>query len=217
MIFEVDFSLNNRNFKANFGKVIEVGGDTETAYNSGYADGEQAGQKAEYDKFWDTFQNNGGTQNYYYAFAHDRYSDKNYNPKYPIKCSSGTADARYIFYTSPITDTKVEIVANNKDLNYCFHNSEIVTIRKITVVAATGYTNTFYNCQDLKNITFGGTIGQDISFANSKYLTAESIQNIIDHLATVTSAKTLTFHATVAGKLTEEQLLQIANKNWQVG
>lgn len=206
------------NITGTVNKVQNVEGDI-SFFTWNYKDGYEAGQKAEYDKFWDTFQNNGNSQNYYYAFAHDRYSDKNYNPKYPIKCSSGTTDARYIFYTSPITDTKVEIVANNKDLNYCFHNSDIVTIRKITVVAATAYTNTFYNCQDLKNITFGGTIGQDISFANSRYLTDASIESIITALKDLTgaTAKTITFHSTVAGKLTSEQLTQIANKNWRIG
>jgi hypothetical protein len=48
MQFDVDFSLNNRNFKAKMGNIIEVGGGTEASYNEGY----EAGQKAEYDRFW---------------------------------------------------------------------------------------------------------------------------------------------------------------------
>jgi hypothetical protein len=57
----------------------------------------RAGQKSEYDKFWDTFQNNGNSQNYNYAFSQDRFTDENYNPKYPIKCSNGITTSRYMF------------------------------------------------------------------------------------------------------------------------
>ena len=58
-----------------------------------------------------------------------------------------------------------------------------------------------------------------ISVANCGVLSDESVQSIIDGLADLTggtSAK-VTFHATIKAKLTEEQLAQIAAKNWTVG
>jgi hypothetical protein len=191
----------------------------EEAYDKGFTDGEQAGQKAEYDKFWDTFQNNGNSQNYNYAFSQDMFTDENYNPKYPIKCSNGITTSRYMFFASSITDTKVEIIVSSNNMDYCFHNSKAVTIRKITVKETTGYTSAFYNCSALKNITFGGTIGQDISFANSRYLTTASVDSIIAALKDLigATAKKITFHSTVAGKLTDEQMSTILGKNWLIG
>ena len=36
------------------------------------------GMQTEYDKLWDTFQNNGGEVNYYVAFGYRKFTDKNY-------------------------------------------------------------------------------------------------------------------------------------------
>lgn len=219
MIFDVDFSLNNRNFKANFGKVIEVGGDTETAYNSGYADGEQAGQKAEWNRFWEELQSGGSAMNYYYAFCYDRFNDKNFNPKYPIKCTNGGTTSRSIFYYNRVlTDTKVEIIVSSNNMNNCFEGcSKLKTIRKLTVKETTEYTNTFKGCEALENITFSGTIGQDISFANSRYLTNASIESIITALKDLAgaTAKTLTVHANVYDRMVERGVdALVTAKNW---
>lgn len=46
--------------------------------------------------------------------------------------------------------------------------------------------------------------------------TSETIQSIIDGLATVTTAQTLTLHKDVKAKLTEEQLATITSKNWNL-
>ena len=74
---------------------------------------------------------------------------------------------------------------------------------------------TAFNCQSLANITFkAGTIRYSISFINSGRLSNDSIQSIIDGLAQVTTAQTLTLHATVKAKLTEEQIATINEKGW---
>lgn len=48
-------------------------------------------------------------------------------------------------------------------------------------------------------------------------LTDESIQSIVNGLATVETQKTVKFHSEVVQKLTDEQLITIANKNFTVG
>lgn len=112
-----------------------------------------------------------------------------------------------------------ELVFNENlgSFDRCFYgSSDIETIRKITVSENTVFSAPFNNCYALKNITFGGTIGKDISFASSSLLTVESVQSIIDHLANLTdgTAQVLTLHADVKAKLTEEQIATITNKNW---
>jgi hypothetical protein len=51
----------------------------------------------------------------------------------------------------------------------------------------------------------------------SGVLSDESIQSIINGLMTVTTAQTLKLHTNVVAKLTDEQLIQIADKNWNIG
>lgn len=182
------------------------------------AENEQKVYEAGKQAVWAVIQKNGKPANYYYAFAYNRFDDESYNPIYPIVCSDGTTPSQSIFYANTkITDTKVEIIASNS-VNACFYNMEKChTIRKFTVASTTSFTNTFYNCENLVNIEFGGTIEKNISLAHSAKLSDESIQSIIDHLGTVNNLQTITFHTDVVAKLTNNQITQIANKNWQLG
>ena len=58
------------------------------------------------------------------------------------------------------------------------------------------------------------TIGVSISFAWTRPLSAESIQSIIDGLATVETAQTLTLHANV--KILQSQVDSANAKGWTV-
>jgi hypothetical protein len=60
------------------------------------------------------------------------------------------------------------------------------------------------------------TLKYTFSISASPLLSDESIQSIIEGLATVETTQTLMLHSTVVAKLTTEQLLQITNKNWSV-
>lgn len=75
--------------------------------------------------------------------------------------------------------------------------------------------NAFTQLPKLENVRFKTeTIKYSISFAHSPLLSDESIQSIIDGLATVETAQTLTFNADVKAKLTDTQLTTITSKNW---
>ena len=78
------------------------------------------------------------------------------------------------------------------------------------------WSNAFANCGSLVDISFSGTIGNAISLAQSGKLSDASIQSIIDALADLTgqTAQQVSFHSTVLGKLTEEQIATIIAKNW---
>lgn len=75
---------------------------------------------------------------------------------------------------------------------------------------------TFLNCSSLKEIRIAGEIQVSLSFSDSGLLSDASVQSIIDHLKDLTGAatQTLTFHAEVGAKLTEEQKVTITEKNW---
>ena len=77
------------------------------------------------------------------------------------------------------------------------------------------FSNTFYSC-GVVDLTIEGVIGKDINFSGAQHLSDASVQSVIDHLKDLTgqTAQTLTFHAAVAAKLTEEQKATITAKNW---
>lgn len=83
--------------------------------------------------------------------------------------------------------------------------------------SATDVRYMFDNCNSLEEMRFEpNTLSLSISLARSSKLTSESLQSIIDGLATVTTAQNLTLHTDVVDKLTDEQVLTIQNKNWNV-
>lgn len=99
---------------------------------------------------------------------------------------------------------------------YLFEGSNIVTInRPLDLSAFTSYYRWLnaFQCPELVNISFvPETINGSISFGQSSKLTAESIQSIIDGLAYVSTAQTLTLHKDIT--LTDEQKATINTKGW---
>lgn len=99
-----------------------------------------------------------------------------------------------------------------------FKSSALVTIEEpLNVQNVTTFGFTFFSCRSLTDIRFvEETIHYSIEFTQSKKLSTESIQSIIDGLATVETAQTLTLHADVKAKLTQTQLDTITGKNWNL-
>lgn len=78
---------------------------------------------------------------------------------------------------------------------------------------ATQLNGAFNICYELEEIRFKeNSIGVSISFANSSKLSTASVQSIIDGLATVATAQTLTLNSAIA--LTDEQKATIETKGW---
>lgn len=96
------------------------------------------------------------------------------------------------------TDTRV------LSINYMFTGCKALeTIDRLAVTHGVAknvtFVNAFNDCISLKNITFGGVIGRDISFAASP-LTPESMKSVIEHLANYSGTTdaykyTVTFNA----------------------
>ena len=79
----------------------------------------------------------------------------------------------------------------------------------------TNIDNAFVWPEHLKEIRFAeGSIKISISFSWCRSLSAESVQSIIDGLATVTETKTVTFNSAVT--VTPEQIAAAQAKNWTV-
>lgn len=193
------------------------GGYDEGQYD-GIVSGIEIGKKAEYDAFWDAYQDGGNRTNWDRAFNSHYWNDTNYNPKYDMTVVSGLA----MFGNMKISDTKVAIdISNATNINSMFSDSAtLTTIRKLIVSETTPFhESVFAWAAYLEEITFEGTIGVSISFANSSRLTTASVNSIINALKDLTGQATqnLSLHAEVKGKLTDAQKAAISAKNWTLG
>jgi hypothetical protein len=190
-------------------KLITIAENQEKVYNAGYEKGKAEGGDNYYDTFWDTFQNNGSSEgaHYMYAFSYNRFSDKNFNPKYDIICSAASASAERMFYNnSEITSINKTIdVTKTNSLGFTFgcyrpsgstqKDSAIETIKKLIVNENNTFSSTFVLCSSLKSLTIEGSIGNSISLQWSP-LNKESILSVLGALAAVDSTMTCTFKKT---------------------
>lgn len=237
----VNIELSGRGLEE-VASVDEISITLDDAFITLEGNGYESGKQAEYDAFWDAYQQNGNRTNYNMAFGGVGWTDETFKPKYPI-APVGNAATENTFYASEITNIPDGLL-DFSQVTYCymtFRLSKLITappldlsncangtswlfgqcanlkeIKTVTVSEQVTYSNFVFSCAALEKITFAGTIGQALNFQWSPLLTNESVQSIIDHLKDLTgaTAQTLTFHATVGANLTDEQKAAISAKNW---
>ena len=211
------------------------------AYNEGY----ETGQKVEYDRFWDAYQDYGKRMDYQNAFSGKGWTKETFRPKYNISPLNGymmfrynsaevdlveyfnelgiefddskNENVAYMYFASSFTRIGTVTLTRKSTGDMFAYCNNLKTIDKIISFEGTIYTNAnFTSCSQLANITFDGAIATNINFADSSLLTNNSVQSIIDHLKDLTglTSQTLTFHADVGARLTDEQKTTITAKNW---
>ena len=85
------------------------------------------------------------------------------------------------------------------------------------ISATTGTSLMFYACNNLKEVRFTKeSLKYNLQMAQSKSLSLESLQSIIDGLGNVTTTRTLSLNATAYNKLTEEQKQSATDKGWTI-
>lgn len=120
----------------------------------------EAGQKSEYDRFWDVYQQNGNRTDYNTAFRGVGWTADNFKPKYNIVPVGNTNS---MFVVSGINADLVEILekqgvvldfSNVTMLGSGFQNSKFTRIGEINCSSftATGTTALFSGCTALKVI-----------------------------------------------------------------
>lgn len=110
------------------------------------------------------------------------------------------------------------VVYNWVNAFYMASNLEeiIGEIRCIKKYAGQNFGNAFYICSKLREVRFGKDAIWESFKIDVRLLSDASIQSVIDGLMDMTgqTAQTITFHAAVGAKLTEEQKATITAKNW---
>ena len=155
-------------------------------YDSGIEDGKQA----EYDRFWDVFQDNGNRRNYWGGFA--GWKDAIFKPKYPIIASTCNS----MFYRAAIPNLPIIDLSQASSIANTFdYTSGLTSIEKI-ILKSNGsqtFTQGFAGCSVLAEVRFEGIIGNNLTMKDCKKLSAASIENIINALSTTASGKNITF------------------------
>lgn len=105
---------------------------------------------------------------------------------------------------------------------YMFYNQQYLEningeIDFTKIIATTGTNLMFYACNNLKEVRFTKeSLKYDLQMAQSKSLSLESLQSIIDGLRDVTTTRTLSLNSTAYNKLTEEQKQSATDKGWTI-
>ncbi len=164
----------------------------------------EAGKKAECDRFWDAFQNNGNRTDYANAFSYFNFNDSIYNPKYPLR---GVLNSTFV--QSKVTDVKVPIL-NAREIRQLFRwNSMTKRVPELNISEATDVSSDpFYQATALTDITLTGVLAKSLSFAYSP-LNVVSMKSIISCLkdyngTTSEHTYTITFKSSAFAKLEAE-------------
>ena len=207
MILDVEFIENSKEINAEFESVIVAGGDPEASYNKGY----DAGKQAEYDNFWDKFQNYGERNGYQYAFAYGYWNENIFKPKYNLVATDGSfmfyynrsslniktalENAGVVLDTSGATNVQNMFcrcgspelptidLSSATDTTRMFYSEDIITIEKVIFSENTVIASNIFNgLTGLENIEIGGEICSDIAFSACTKLSLDSLKSIINHL-----------------------------------
>ena len=94
-IHEISDGGYDKGYNDGYDKGYEVGyGES---YDKGFDEGFIDGKQAEYDRFWDSFQDNGTKTRYHYAFCGEGWTQETLKPKYLIKPEAGNRGIRQMF------------------------------------------------------------------------------------------------------------------------
>ncbi len=203
-----------------------------------------AGKRAEYDRFWDIFQDYGKRKAYANSFGGAGWTDALFKPKYDIE----TTDAYMMFRNTAITDLTnagIRITFKPSNMQYTFQYASQLThigVLDLSTMTVKGLDSTFYSCavlhtidkiilnesgtntfggtftgcHRLQNIVFEGVIGNNIAFPVSP-LSTESMNSIFSCLKDYSAeggTHTVTFKADRETMLTDSQKAAATEKGW---
>ena len=172
-----------------------------------YQDGIKAGKEAEWNKFWDTFQDYGKKRSYTNAFYSKFWTNDNFHPKYDLAVKDSgkwmfqdsliskirkvkldlteCTSVDNMFYRSAFEELPELNISNPSitKLTSMFNGAtKLQEIKKLILGENQTFENIFTKCSSLKYIEIEGAIARDIDFSPCYQLTITSIINIIQHL-----------------------------------
>ena len=143
-------------YDAGFARGQAQGGGGDADYQRGVTDG----KKAEYDAFWDVFQENGNRVSYQSAFPRYGWTDANFSPKYDIVFGDGTYDADTAFDYNQIGDIDAILTRNGVTIdasrairiNSTFRGCNSKSLPVIDLANCKSLMMSFYNMAKLQSL-----------------------------------------------------------------
>lgn len=180
----------------------------------------EAGQKSEYDAFWDAYQTNGNRIQYFFAFAGFGWTDTTFKPKYDIRPGealqmfswsrmtdiytwldskglvldfSSCINVEQAFSYSRIIHLRVLDFSKAGRLYYTFQTAVwLTTIEKFVLAETQTFQGAFNNCYELENLTIEGTIGQGGLNLSWSPLSKASLTSVVNALSSTTTGQPVT-------------------------
>lgn len=202
------------------------------------------GVQAEYDRFWDAYQQNGKRTVYDLAFAGIGWNAETFKPKYTIRPTGGSVYQMFARTTLEVIDETVLDFSGVTSTQMAMYNSSYLKSVTIDLSSMTAFSNLFSydraletvmlknvpetcnftggfeSCSQLTSFTVTGIIGgTHLNLQWSTKLSAASIVSVINALsATVTDASlTLSQTAVEAAFTDEDWAALIADRtNWTI-
>ncbi|MBQ8747368.1 MAG: hypothetical protein IJZ08_05810 [Clostridia bacterium] len=188
------------------------------AYDLGHTYGKVEGMQAEYNRFWDAYQQNGARVSYENAFGGVGWTDALFNPKYDMQPNnsymmfrstgikdltnlnvavdfSKSTNMQYMFQWARVEKIGTFDARSCNNLNNTFtYVLYLHTIEKLILRddGTNAFTQTFTEANALQNITIEGVIGNTLDMRSCKKLSQDSIYSIIRALSDTASGKSVT-------------------------
>lgn len=210
-------------YEAGYEKGKAEGGDTTEAYKQGVADGKQA----EYDAFWDSYQDNGNRTDYSHAFGGLGWNNDTFKPKYSIAptnaymifrqcdCDFGDFEGDLVSYLGSL-GVSLDF-SNAINTGYLFAlASKITHIGEINAKGTgsnTVFDCCFQNCYALKTIdklTFNQ--GKTAEFGTASFLNCTALENVIMEGVIANNGLNLQ-HSTKLSKASLENIIGCLSKD----
>lgn len=176
----------------------------------------EAGQKLEYDRFWDAFQDNGNRINYYNAFRGYGWTVENLKPKYDIIPSGANNAGQAMFggmlkFNGSLVDAfdkrgvrlDTSLVQTFSDMfNACNYVTEIP---HIDLSSATSVMSTFYGCRKVTSLS--------ITLPDRELVFTNFVRDMIalENLDITGTINGNGFNISWSTKLTHDSLMSIIN------
>ena len=194
-------------------KLQTIAENEQRVYEAGKSRGIEEGKEAEWNAFWDSYQDYGNRRAYNTMFYNAGWTEITFKPKYDFICTY----AGSMFAASRIVEINKTIdVTNSTSVATMFANATYLkTITNLIVSENNDLNgNVFLNCGALENLTISGTIGKNVDVHWSTKLSHDSLMSIINHLKDGVSGLTVTLGATNLAKLTDAEKAIATQKGW---
>lgn len=234
MIIEAELEITDQTVEDRL-ETVQIASDG--GYDRGYAEGVQA----EYDRFWDVYQQNGERTNYENAFYGVGWTDETYKPKYIPKPTGAPTRMFENTRVTKIDMTNLDATGMSTGGTSGF-SSNYIKYLEMDIPNCTSLASSLYYMRGLKtlklhnmnrcllgalihaflleDVEFTGTFGgQYFEAVSSNLLTYESLQNIIaaayDYGTNPDGqAHRIGLHKDAKAKLTEADIAKLTQKGW---